>query len=318
MLIDRKQFISSLIAVELSHLQSFLAVYRNGNITRAAEELHISQPAITSHLRSLESELKRPLFVRLPRGVAATPLGDQLASEITGPLDSLSVTSQSFRPDAPLGAATLILGGPADLLSAVVLPSLAPLASHGLSIRVRTGLTDELIRALANSEIDVALATTPTRHRSVTLTPFFDETLALVVSSQLAASLGRTTDLRNIKPESLIQLLADHPLIAFAEDAPLVRRYWRTAFGKSAAPNPRIVVDDLRAIANAIASSFGWSVLPTYLIKRELARGELVVPWQPATPPINSLYIATRATRNRQPYLDRVVEHLQNLATQYR
>jgi DNA-binding transcriptional LysR family regulator len=298
------------MAMDLVHLQSFLAVYRSRNITRAAEELHLSQPAVTAHLRSLESQLKHPLFVRLPRGVAPTALGDQLAREIAEPLETLAATALNFRAGSDLSHANLLLGGPVDVLSEVILPSLAPLVTQGLCVRVRTGLTPDLISALANRELDLVIATTPTRHRGVQLDPLFDETLALVLSPRLAALIGRSVDLKSVRPQQWPLLLHDAPLIAFAENAPLVRRYWRTVFGLSKAPVPRVVVDDLRAIRDLVRAGSAWTVLPTYLIDRQVASSELVIALHPTTPSTNTLYLAhNRGTL--PPHLALVMAHIQ-------
>jgi DNA-binding transcriptional LysR family regulator len=296
--------------VELTHLQSFAAVYRHSSITRAAEELHVSQPSVTAHLRALEAELRRPLFVRLARGVRATPLADRLAREINAPLESLIATSQGFHHSAEITEATLLLGGPADVLSEVILPTLAPLVAQGLSIRVRTGLTADLIASLADGELDVVIATTPTRQRSVTLRPLFDETLALVASHTLAARLSK----QSLPTHGIAwpAVLSEYPLVAFAENAPLVRRYWRTVFGLSSAPKPRVVIDDLRAIIRTVTSTAAWTVVPTYLIRQHLDRGDLIVLHEPPEPPTNTLYVATRSDRSNPTITARVVELLQS------
>jgi DNA-binding transcriptional LysR family regulator len=295
--------------VELAHLQSFLAVYRTMNVTRAAEELHLSQPAVTAHLRALESELKRPLFVRLPRGVTPTALGHQLANEIRAPLSTLDAVTAGFRPDAELSRARLQLGGPADFLSEKVLPLLTPLAAQGLSVTVQTGLTTELLRALSDGELDLVVATTPSRSRGVIVVPLYDETLALVLSPSLASSLGKAA-FSAASATRLPDVLSNAMLIAFAPNAPLVRRYWRTVFGLSSAPKPLMVIDDLRAIARSVASHRAWSVLPTYLIEDAVRAGELVVPFTPTDAPTNTLYLATRTSSTPRPSLDRVVAHL--------
>jgi DNA-binding transcriptional LysR family regulator len=61
------------MAPSLDLLRTFLAVYREGSLTRAAQRLSLSQPAVTGQLKTLEAELGRPLFTRLPRGVEPTP-----------------------------------------------------------------------------------------------------------------------------------------------------------------------------------------------------------------------------------------------------
>lgn len=64
--------------MDIRRLQCFLAVAFEGNLTRAAESLFISQSALSGQIKSLEDELDYPLFVRQPRGMALTPEGETL------------------------------------------------------------------------------------------------------------------------------------------------------------------------------------------------------------------------------------------------
>jgi LysR family transcriptional regulator, glycine cleavage system transcriptional activator len=70
-------------------LRAFEAAARRLSFTAAAQELHVSQAAISRHVRSLESQLDRPLFVRLHRRVALTPVGKELSAELTAAFASL-------------------------------------------------------------------------------------------------------------------------------------------------------------------------------------------------------------------------------------
>jgi DNA-binding transcriptional LysR family regulator len=294
--------------VQLDHLRTFLEVHRSGALSRAASTLHLSQPAVTQHIKALESELGRPLFVRLPRGVAPTPLADALAGEITGPLDALTSVAVSFGAGAAAEDATLLLGGPADCLSERIIPALAPLTTAGMRLRVRSGLTKPLISLLAAAELDVVVATTPTRQRGVLVRPLFDETLVLVASPSIARRID-ITRLSRGDPAAIAHV----PLLAYAEDLPLVRRYWRSVFASTAPPVPRIVVDDLRAIVEAVVRDGGVSVIPSYLMRRELDRGDAVQLLNPPSPPTNTLYVAYRS--GRQPrHVTATVEHLLALA----
>jgi len=294
--------------MQLDHLRTFLAVYRTGNLTKAAASLHFSQPAVSQHIKAIEAELNRPLFIRLARGVAPTPLADSLARDVTGALDALSVTAETFRTGNDTASSTLYLAGPSDALAEKILPALVPLTNAGLRIRAQTGLTKELIERLGDGELDMVIATTPTRHRNVTVEPLFDETLVLVASPALARKTdhprfarGDTTALEHL------------PLVAYAENLPLIRRYWRTIFPGKSAGTARIVLNDLRGVIKTVVADGGISVIPSYLAREHLASGALVQLIHPTDPPTNTLFLATRSSRH-QPHVTAVAQRLKQLA----
>ena len=67
--------------MELYQLRTFAAVAELGHLTRAAEQLHISQPAVSAQVRALEEELGVVLFERSSSGMQLTPAGRQLLQE---------------------------------------------------------------------------------------------------------------------------------------------------------------------------------------------------------------------------------------------
>jgi len=67
--------------MEFNRLRSFAAVAEAGHLTRAAEKLHISQPALSAQIKALEDELDLPLFERTPAGMTLTPAGRRLLTE---------------------------------------------------------------------------------------------------------------------------------------------------------------------------------------------------------------------------------------------
>ena len=73
---------SDVVDLDLAHLRSFLAIVRYGGYHRAAEALHLTQPAVSRHMRRLEEQLGEPLFARRGRGVELTPYGEQAALEL--------------------------------------------------------------------------------------------------------------------------------------------------------------------------------------------------------------------------------------------
>lgn len=75
---------------DLTTLRMFLAVYRQGNITKAAEREHIAPSAISKRIQDLELEIGTPLFYRHARGMTATPAGDALARHTAGLFDDVN------------------------------------------------------------------------------------------------------------------------------------------------------------------------------------------------------------------------------------
>jgi DNA-binding transcriptional LysR family regulator len=288
--------------LDLTQLRSFLAVYRAGSLTRAARSLKLAQPTVTSQIRALEQQLDRQLFERLPRGMAPTAVADELAARIADPLDRLALVADRGASDV---AEPVHLAGPAEMLSVRVLPALAPLVAEGVRLRVTTGLADDLLDGLRAGRFDLVLSAVRPRGRSVLATPLMDEEFVLVSTSSWAARIG---PLSRDDPGPLAKI----PLIAYAEDLPIARRYWRHVFRTRLSVPPAVVIADLRGVLAAVAAGAGITVLPRYLCAEELRTGVLVPLLEPEDPPINTGFLAQRtgsalgrdATRVRGTLLD--------------
>jgi DNA-binding transcriptional LysR family regulator len=275
------------MALSLDLLRTFLAVYREGSLTQAAQRLSLSQPAVTAQLRAMEEALGRPLFVRLPRGVAPTPAADLLARRVAGPLDQLGeVVAAGLSPSAPL-AGVVHLGGPVEYLTARGLPALAGLLAEGLELRVTLGVADELLRSLRSGAIDLAVLSVRPRERGLRSQPLCDEEFVLVAAEPWAGRIAGAKE--------LVAALAAVPLITYAEDLPIVRRYWQTVFGVRPSRDAALVVPNLHAVLAAVRAGAGFSVLPTYLCRADIDAGNVVVLDDPPLRPLNTLHLARRA-----------------------
>src|SRR5450432_111006 len=96
--------------MELNHLQSFIAVARLGHLTRAAETLHLSQPALSGQIKSLEENLGVTLFERSSSGMSLTTSGRQLLEDAQRVIESV----QNLKNAAVLEPSILQVG---ELLS---------------------------------------------------------------------------------------------------------------------------------------------------------------------------------------------------------
>lgn len=86
--------------MDLNHLRSFVTVAKFGHLTRASEALHLSQPALSGHIKALEEQLGVTLFERTPSGMSVTPMGQRLlveAEQIIAAVQHLAHSAQALR-----------------------------------------------------------------------------------------------------------------------------------------------------------------------------------------------------------------------------
>ncbi|MFF8291506.1 LysR family transcriptional regulator [Streptomyces sp. NPDC016309] len=290
--------------LDLTLLRTFLAVHRSGSFTAAARLVGLSQPTVTAQIRALERRLGRELFTRLPRGVAPTAVADGLAARVAEPLDALEAVTGGGPSEGE--AEPVRLAGPAELLCVRVLPALAAVvAGRGVVLRVATGLTDGLLDGLRAGHHDLVIATYRPRGRALVAVPLMDEEFVLVAAPVWEDAIGTG----RVAAEGAAALRGV-PLVAYAEDLPITRRYWRHVFGTRLTARPSLTVPDLRGVLAAVAAGAGVAVLPRYLCLDELASGALVPLLSPEDPPINTAYLVRRPGTVDHPHLALVADLL--------
>ncbi|MGW9118515.1 LysR family transcriptional regulator [Streptomyces sp. NPDC055663] len=298
--------------MDLTLLRTFVTVHRAGSFTRAAALLGLSQPAVTSQIRTLEQQLGRPLFLRRARGVTPTPVGDELAHRAAPHLDALVEIAEA-ELDAESGVRTLHLAGPPEFSSMRALPALTPLVSQGLALRSSffTG-AEEALEGLAAGHHDLAIATARPRGGLLTASALCDEEHVLVAAPRWAGRLGPGT-LRHKGPVVLEQL----PVVEVHESLPLVSRYWAAVFESRPALAGTVIVPDLRAVLECTAAGAGLAVLPRYLCERALERGEVVALLDPPVPPLRTYFLAVRTGTLALPHIARAHEWLLRAAADW-
>ncbi|NEC87784.1 LysR family transcriptional regulator [Streptomyces sp. SID12501] len=300
--------------MDLALLRTFVTVHRAGSFTRAAALLGLSQPAVTSQIRTLERQLGRPLFLRQARGVTPTTIGDELAHKAAPHLDALvEITETGLDEDSSVR--TLHLAGPPEFTAERALPALTELTGddgQGFALRVSFGNAEETLEGLSAGHHDLAITTTRPRGTLLTATALCDEEHVLVAAPRWAAEVG-PWELRH-KGASVLQ---DLPLVEVHESLPLVVRYWASVFGSHPAASGTVIVPDLRAVLACAAAGAGLAVLPRYLCAPALERGEVVALLDPAVPPLRTYFLAVRTGTLAMPHITRAHEWLQHAAADW-
>jgi DNA-binding transcriptional LysR family regulator len=289
---------------DLNLLRTFLAVYRSGSFTAAAPSLGLSQPTVTAQIRTLEQQTGRDLFTRLPRGVEPTPYAHELAGQIAAPLDALAGLGDSGNVAAPVH-----LAGPSELLCVRVLPALTPLVADGVQLRVTQGLPEPLLEEMRAGRHDLVIATRRPRGRGLDSVPLADEEYVLIAAPAWAERVAA-----HAEADDLCGALRDVPMVTYAEDLPIVRRYWRTVFGKQLTARADVTVPNLYAVLSAVNAGAGYSVLPRSLCQEYLDSGRLTLLHDPEEPPLNTLFLVQRPGADANPDVLRVRDSLRQAA----
>ncbi|MET9292165.1 LysR family transcriptional regulator [Streptomyces sp. NPDC003077] len=291
--------------MDLALLRTFVTVHRAGSFTRAAALLGLSQPAVTSQIRSLERQLGRPLFLRRARGVTPTTVGDELAHKVAPHLDALTEITEAGVDDES-AARTLHLAGSPEFTSERVLPALTPLIARGLSVRAAFGPADDLLNGLAAGHHDLAVTTTRPRGDLLAATPLCDEEHVLIAAPCWAARLGGPAVLQVTGLRALDQV----PLVEVHESLPLVTRYWSAVFDCAPEASATVVAADLRGVLACVVAGAGLAVLPRYLCARALDSGEVVALLDPPVPPLRTYFLVVRTGTLALPHIARPHEWL--------
>lgn len=297
--------------MDLALLRTFVTVHRAGSFTRAAALLGLSQPAVTSQIRTLERQLGRPLFLRQARGVTPTTMGDELAHKAAPHLDALVEIAETGL-DEDSSVRTLHLAGPPEFTAERALPALTELTGddgQGFALRASFGNAEETLEGLAAGHHDLAISTARPRGSLLTATPLCDEEHVLVAAPRWADRLGSDSLRHQGEPS-----LENFPVVEVHESLPFVARYWASVFDSRPATSGTVIVPDLRAVLACATTGAGLAVLPRYLCAPALARGDVVALTEPAVPPLRTYFLVVRTGTLAMPHIARAHEWLMRAA----
>lgn len=237
--------------MELRSLEAFVCVLREGSVTRAAERLGLTQPAVSLRLKALEEQVGRPLFERRGGRLQPTPAGLELLRRAE-PLLALAEDLEAWIRDAMLlQAGRLRLGadGPFG-----VMPLVAAFRARypRVTVELRIGNTARVAAELSEGITDAAV---------LMLDQVPEELVAVVLSEdQLCALVPRGHPLAAVEPLPVARLAAE-PLI-LREPGSATRAAFERALGQAGlAPEPVLELGSREAVREAVAAGLGLSVV---------------------------------------------------------
>jgi DNA-binding transcriptional LysR family regulator len=150
---------------------------------RAAERIHISPPALSTHIRELEATLGVPLLYRTTRSVELTDEGERLLERIRPLFMSLSAVIDEFHEEATLVRGRLSIACLPSIVSRLVLQPIKAITERhpGISIRVLDLGYSSMVEAIQSGEADVGIGPVPDKGARFDITPLMDDGFVALV-----------------------------------------------------------------------------------------------------------------------------------------
>jgi len=275
--------------ITLKRLEYFAKVVETRNITRAAEQLHIAQPALGTHMRELEAAFGVPLLSRHSRGVDPTPAGLLLLERSRQIFELVARTQDDVRRADQAAPVRLNLGLTSSIMLLIgsdLLLTLKRRYPH-IDLQLYENPSFLLVDALERKDIDAALAYSVASRPGLSTTPVLKEQLLLTVRADLAPSTG---------PVTMDEVLA-HELVLGNERDVARRLVEASAFEKGVQPRIQCETHSITSQRDLVLRGAASAVMPLGAIVRELERGEAVA--RPITDP--GMHITLFIVRRQAP-----------------
>jgi len=255
------------------HLSYFRAVAHEGNLTRAAEKLHVSQSAVSVQIRKLEKRLGHDLFERRNRSLVLTEAG-RIALDHADEIFSLGDDLVGTLAEVGRELTVVRVGSLATLSRNFQLAFLEPLFGRDdVEIVARSGSFSDLLRQLEAHQLDVVLTNwTPPRDAA---TRWVAHAMARQEVSLIghgdAGSEGEAVD-----EEGLRRLLTEAPLVLPAPETSMRVGFDALLDRLDVVPRIAAEADDMALLRLLARAGIGRAVIPPIVVRDELASGELV------------------------------------------
>lgn len=250
-------------------IECFLAVARLGNVSRASEEMFLTQPTLTARLKSLEEEVGDELFVRTSRGMRLTEAGREFLPYAERCVVSISEGKRRLAELRGGSGGRLALGASPGV-GTYALPGLLErfvAAYPGVSVSVRTGHSEDILAMVLGEDVQLGLTKAMT-HPEVESLPLYEDELVLVVDPDHRFTEAGAANLAEVGNEQVI--LFDNDSSYTEQTRALLRdagiREFRT-----------LEVDNIEAAKRMVEHRLGVAFLPRTAVVRSVGSGNLVL-----------------------------------------
>jgi len=260
------------LTIESFRLTVFRTVAKHLSFSRAAEELLLTQPAVTQQIKALEQEFGVPLFQRAGGRISLTQAGTALLPFAE---DIRSLSQQAFAAVSKAVGQTAgeLSVGASQTIAQYLLPTfLAAFLQRNPQVRVtaRSGNTDQMLAALVSGDVQVALLEGPEQRTDVHIEPFMEDHMVLVVPSSHDWA-GQKVTLDELRSQPLLTREFGSGSRRIVEQALI------EAGLKTKDLSIRMALDTTEGLLNAVEAGLGVTFVSRWAVRNQLALGTLKV-----------------------------------------
>lgn len=187
---------------EINQLQQLLCVAKHGNLSKAAEELHLSQPALSRSMQRLESELQMELFERSKNKITFSPTGElavEYAKKVIGQMNDMILRLRSFERSQH----TIAVGSCAPAPLWDIVPQLSSLYPE-MTISSETKEDDILLQGLADQVYQFIVTPFPVNEPGIYCARYTDEQLMFSLPPGHALSSSKGLHFKDLNGETML------------------------------------------------------------------------------------------------------------------
>lgn len=242
--------------MDTRRLAAFVKIVDTGSLTRAADNLHVAQPALSQQVAALEAHFGQRLLIRSKRGVVPTEAGQALYRHAQIILRQLDQAKTDVSQSTAVLAGAVSLGiAPYSAGSALALPLLRLVRKRhpGIMLHINENFGGVISELVMTGKMDMALIYQPGPIRGVTFEHMFEEELFVLSSSPLGGAANREVRLAALEGVPLLLPSRIHT----------VRRLVDSAFDRAGfAPDVVAEIESAVTLASAVDGGIGATILP--------------------------------------------------------
>lgn len=254
--------------MDLKQLRALVTVAEVRSVTRAAQLLHLVQPAVTRQIRTLEDELGVPLFERTRHGMVLTPAGEVMVDRARRALQELERATAQIRPE-PGHVTGIVAVGVLESLVDLIPQALATAIRErhsGIELRILTGYSGYLQQWLDAGDLDVALLYNLADTPSLAVVSLLEERLWAVAPADASLEPDHPVAWERLLAHPLVLPISGHGLRALID---------RARSGISVKPDITIETNSMHLQKQLVLAGYGWTVLPAAGVATDVAAGVL-------------------------------------------